>query len=111
MGSSGAGRVLGVQVGCERLSLEELWGVGRGRGGWLEVELADLRLENDLCLSRSLSRLSSRFIREISSSRESGSSLEANSSSNLSDNPLLKKLMSAGSFHSVLAAKTRKSME
>ena len=111
MGSSRAGRVLGVQVGRERLSLGELSGVGRGRGSWLEVELADLRLENDLCLSRSLSRLSSRFIREISSSRESGSSLEANSSSNLSDNPLLKKLMSAGSFHSVLAAKTRKSME
>ena len=53
MGSSGAGRVLGVQVGCERLALGELWGVGRGRGSWLEVEPADLWLENDLSLSLS----------------------------------------------------------
>lgn len=53
MGSSGAGGVLGVQVGRGRPSLGELWGVGRGRGSWLEVELADLRLEDDLSLSLS----------------------------------------------------------
>lgn len=63
------------------------------------MELTVPRLEEDFSLSRSLSRLSSRITREISCSREAGSSLEANSSCNLSDNPLLKKLTSAGSFH------------
>ena len=42
MGSSGTEGVLEVQVGRGELSCGELWGEGRGRGSWLEVELTDL---------------------------------------------------------------------
>ena len=98
-------------MGRGELSCGELWDKGRGDEGAGWRWRTGLWLEEHFSLSHSLSRLSSRITREISCSGEAGSSLEANSSCNLSDNPLLKKLTSTGSFYPILAAKMQKSIE